>query len=70
MLYKKLYLKISGVNHYSLLLMRFLNEGLNAYLFTLFFAKTLKSVLVGTLKSTVKKLSVSKAGIFSISVGI
>jgi len=33
------------------------------------FAKTLKSVLVGTLKSTVKKLSVSKAVIFSISVG-
>ena len=70
MLYKKLYLKISGVNHYSLLLMRFLNEGLNAYLFTLFFAKTLKSVLVGSLNTTVKKLSVSKAGIFSISVGI
>ena len=69
MLYKKLYLKISGVNHYSLLLMRFLNEGLNAYLFTLFFAKTLKSVLVGSLNTTVKKLLVSKAGIFSISVG-
>ena len=33
------------------------------------FAKTLKSVLVGTLKSTVIKLSVSKAVIFSISVG-
>ena len=59
MLYKKLYLKI------SVLLMRFLNEGLNAYLFTLFFARTLKSVLVGTLKSTVKKLSASKPDIFS-----
>ena len=34
------------------------------------FAKTLKSVLVGSLNTTVKKLSVSKAGIFSISVGI
>ena len=42
-------------------LVRFLNLSL--------FAKTLKSVLVGTLKSTVKKLSVSKAVIFSISVG-
>ena len=63
MLYKKLYLKISEM-------MRFLNEGLNAYLFTLFFAKTLNAVLVGSLNTTVKKLSVSKAGIFSISVGI
>jgi hypothetical protein len=30
------------------------------------FAKTIKSVLVGTVKSTVKKLSVSKAVVFSI----
>ena len=69
MLYKKLYLKISEVNHYSLLLMRFLNEGLNAYLFTLFFARTLKSVLVDAFISIVKKLFVSKAVISSISVG-
>ena len=43
-------------------LVRFLNLSL--------FAKTLKSVLVGTLKSTVKKLSASKPDIFSISAGI
>ena len=55
MSYRKIYLKM------SVFLMRFLNLSL--------FAKTLKSVLVGSLNTTVKKLLVSKAGIFSISVG-
>jgi len=64
MAYKKIYLKISGVNHYSLLLMRFLDKVLIKQSIR-FFTRTVKSVLVDTFISIVKKLFVSKAVIFS-----
>ena len=64
MFYKKIYLKISGVNHYSLLLMRFLDEVLIKQSIR-FFTRKGKSDLVDTFISIVKKLFVSKAVIFS-----
>jgi len=67
MFYKKIYLKISEVNHYSLLLMRFLDEVLIKQSIRFFTrkGKSVKSSLVDTFISIVKKLFVSKAVIFS-----